>query len=297
MQALILAGGRGMALRPLTDYIPQSLQYLPGGTILDYLLHHLSSLEEINETALILQYRGDEVARHMAKTPKSNYTLIPQHAPFTLLSALASAASWVREPTLVLHGNYYFSQNLRYFIDKATSARSASSASFLVSKANAQKSRLQASGAYLLPPQAFHIAKELVEKDDLQAFSIALAKKGIRATTHPVKGWAREITTPSDLLAVNRYLLTQWHDAMHPPEAARGYDALNFNWIAPDAEVDSHFHGLFVTIGPKAIIRKSQLYNSLLMPGVALEGANKQNAVLAHHHTSLLQIYSPAMNR
>lgn len=286
MQALILAGGRGMKMSPLTDDVPKALLYLPGGTILDYLLHHVSSLS-IHDTALVLQYRGDQIARHLAR--RRDLRLIPQNPPFCLLSALASAASWVKEPTLVLHGDYYFSRNFRYFLQQADPMRP----TFLLPKQKGKNVSINEAGAYLLPPEAFQVAAQMVQKDDLSAFYAALLQKGMQPAVVPLQGWARDITTATDLLTVNRYLLTQWHEAMHPPEAALGYDALNFNWIAPDADVDSNFSGLFVTIGPKASIRQSNLYNSLLMPGVELQGANKQNAVLAGSGSSLLHIYSP----
>lgn len=286
MQALILAGGRGMKMSPLTDEVPKSLLYLPGGTILDYLLYHVTALS-IHKTALVVQYRGDQITRHF--NGRSDLEFIPQTPPLTQLSALADAASWVKEPTLVFNGDYYFSSGFHHCLEKTDLNRP----TFFVPQHKNKKLSVNESGAYLLPPEAFSIAAKLAYKDDLSALYTALMRKGMRPAVVPYKGWVRHIATPTDLLTVNRYLLTQWHEAMHPPEAALGYDALNFNWIAPDAEVDSNFNGLFVTIGPKASIRQSNLYNTLLMPGVKLKGVNKQNAVLADNRSSLLHIYSP----
>lgn len=286
MQALILAGERGMPLSPLTDDAPKSLLYLPGGTILDYLLHHIAALS-IEKTALVLQYRGDEIARYVAEQ-RNELQLIPQRGPFTLLSALASAAHWVEEPTLVLHGDYYFSHHLRYFLQKADPTRP----TFLLPSKKSRMNAFAKTGAYILPPAAFHAAAQMVNENNLFAFYAGLIQRGMRPMTIPLQGSAYHIKTPTDLLTVNRHLLTQWHEAMHPPEAARGYDALNFNWIAPDAEVDKNFNGLFVTIGPKASIQQSYLYNSLLMPGVTLNGASKKNAVLASKGSRLMQIHT-----
>ena len=292
MQALILAGGRGINMSPLTDEVPKALLYLPGGTILDYLLHHVTALS-IRKTALVLQYRGDQIAHHLGG--RSDLKLIPQNPPFTRLGALASAASWVKEPTLVFHGDYYFSRNLRASLEKAdySDFGGLTHPIFLVPERKNKKYSVSEAGAYLLPPEAFQVAAEMSEQDNLSAFYAALVQKGMQPRIIPFQGWARHIATPTDLLTVNRYLLTQWHEAMHPPEAGLGYDALNFNWIAPDADVDSNFNGLFVTIGPKASIQQSHLHNTLLMPGVKLQGANKRNSVLADSESSLLHIYSP----
>lgn len=286
MQALILAGGRGMHLSPLTDETPQTLLYLPGGPILEYLLHHLTLLP-IERTALVLQYRGDQIARYLAS--RETLHLIPQYAPFTLCGALASATPWVEETTLVLHGDHYFSHDLRYFVQGAAPDRP----TFLVSPADHEIGEPRRAGACLLPPEAFHIASQQVNLESMAAFYKALTRAGLEPTTFPMRGWATHIDTPTDLLTVNRYLLVHWHEAMHPPHAARGYDALNYNWISPDADVESAFQGLFVTIGPHTRVRRSQLYNALLLPGITVEDVSKQDMVLAGQGSSLITFYAP----
>lgn len=286
MQALILAGGRGMHLSPITDETPQALLYLPGGSILEYLLHHLTLLP-IKQTALVLQYRGDQIARFLAA--RETLHLIPQYPPFTLCGALASASPWVEEATLVLHGDHYFSHDLRYFVQGADPDRP----TFLVPLNDHEAGDPRRAGACLLPPDAFQVASEQLKLNSVAALYKALARAGLEPTTYPLRGWAAHIDTPGDLLTVNRYLLVHWHEAMHPPQAARGYDALNYNWISPDADVESAFQGLFVTIGPQARVRRSQLYNALLLPGITVEDVNKQDMVLAGQGSSLITFYAP----
>ncbi|MDQ4075317.1 MAG: sugar phosphate nucleotidyltransferase, partial [Chloroflexota bacterium] len=193
MQALILAGGRGMRLNPLTNDLPASLLYLPGGTILDYLLQHLSELP-IEKTALILQYRGDQVARHLAERYSEPFTLTPQYPPFTFLSALASAAPWVEGPTLVLHGNFYFSHNLHYFLEAADPSRP----TFLLKPEAIDRGCIGSAGAYLLPPKAFYLAARFVEEDSLDTLREALMAEGIQPATVPLQGWAQPIHTSTD---------------------------------------------------------------------------------------------------
>jgi len=66
VQALILAGGRGTRLRPLTDLYPKPLLYLPGGTLLDHLLTQLERLA-ITDIAIVVNYKADAIARHIHK--------------------------------------------------------------------------------------------------------------------------------------------------------------------------------------------------------------------------------------
>jgi NDP-sugar pyrophosphorylase family protein len=276
-----------MRLAPLTDDLPTCLLYLPGATILDYLFHHLSLLP-ISKTTVVLQYRGDQVARHLAEHHSDKaITPIPQYAPFTLLSALASAAPQIEEPTLVLHGNYFFSHDLRYFIEQADPSRP----TFLLSPEDAEAGRVRHAGAYLLPPEAFYVAAQLTKEVGLDAPVAAMREEGFDPAFCSIQGWARCIRTPADLLTVNRYLLTHWHEVTYPPAAGIGYDAINFSWIAPDADIDRSVQSLFVTIAPKVTVRNSRLYNTLLLPGVRLEDGREQNAVLARHANSLLRLY------
>ncbi len=277
-----------MRLNPLTDALPTSLLYLPGATILDYLLYHLSVLS-ISKTTLVLQYRGDQIARHLAEHHSdSKMTPIPQYAPFTLLSALANAAPWVTEPTLVLHGNFFFSHDFHYLLENADLSRP----TFLLSPEDAAEGRVQGAGAYLLPPEAFYLAAQVTTEKGLEPFHAALKKAGLEPAYQPLQGWARCIRTPSDLLAVNRYLLTHWHEVMYPPAAGIGYDAINFSWVDPDSKIDKSVQGLFTTIGPGVTVRHGRLYNALLLPGVELDEAQEHNAVLAKNSNSLVRLYT-----
>ena len=62
-QAVILAGGRGTRLAPLTDTMPKPMVPFHGRPFLDYLLEQLS--EQGFERALILTgYRGDQIRAH-----------------------------------------------------------------------------------------------------------------------------------------------------------------------------------------------------------------------------------------
>jgi NDP-sugar pyrophosphorylase family protein len=286
LQALILAGGRGMRLAQLTEEAPPPLLFLPGGTILDYLLHHLAEVP-VQQTAIVLQYRGDQIARHVGE--HADVTPIPQYSPFTLLGALASAAPWVEGPTVVLHGNYYLSANLQDIVQLVDPARP----TFFVPDDEAVRGRVAGAGLYMLPPAAFYQAARLTEADDLDSLYAALEATGQHPVILPLASHGQAIHTPADLLKINRYLLRHWHEVPHPPRAGLGYDAMNFNWIAPDADVDGTVSGLFATIAPRTYVRGSHLYNSLLLPGVQLNGSRERHAVLTSSAGALVRFYNP----
>ena len=273
-----------MRLLPLSNESPPPLLYLPGGSILDYLLHQVSELP-ISRAALVLQYGGDQIARRFGG--RHDLDLLPQNAPFTLLSALASAASWVEGPTLVLHGNHYFSRNLWHSLAQANHELP----TFLVPEEKIKEHSV-GTGAYLLPPLAFELAEQFKAGEDPAALFGLLEEAKMQPRLVPLQGWAHAIHTPSDLLAVNHYLLRHWHETMHPREAGSGYDAMNLNWIAPDADLDSPVPGFFVTVGPGASVKQSYLYNALVFPNLRVHHVKEQNVVLAGNSASLLHLYS-----
>lgn len=276
MQILILAGGRGLDLKPLSHEYPPAMMYVAGGTLIEYQLRMIEGFSH-NGVAVVLQYRGDQLAELLAHH-KGIHT-IPQKPPFTLMSALANAANWVNEPVLVLHGDYYFAARAPAFL-----VHSGTQPLFFVEESN--QAPFHHSGAYWLPPEAFLVAAEMAQKSSLADFYVALQKAGFRPEVRVMEEYAQHVHEPSHLLNVNHFLLSRWHDVLHPTETASGYDALNFNWIASTAEVDRSFNGLFVTVAPHAIVKESHLYNALVMPHSRIQGQTEQDVIITSSRNS-----------
>ncbi len=276
MQILILAGGRGLDLQPLSHDYPSAMMYVAGGTLIEYQLRMIEGFTH-NGVAVVLQYRGDQLAELLAQY--EGIHLIPQKPPFTLMSALANAAEWVQEPVLVLHGDYYFAARAEAFLGHASTQPL-----FFVEESN--QAPFHRSGAYWLPPEAFLVAAEMAEKTSLADFYTALQNAGFRPEVRVMEEYAQHVRQPAHLLNVNHFLLSRWHDVMHPSETASGYDALNFNWIAPTAEVERPFNGLFVTVAPYAIVQNSHLYNALVMPHSRIIGQNEHDVIITSSRQS-----------
>lgn len=302
-----------MRMRPLSDIYPKPLLYLPGGTLLDYLLAHLRHLP-LDEVAIILHPEEDRMERHLARSEARRdvsghlvpggdgvrlretpgLKLIPQQPPFTLLGALASAADWVRGLTLVVHADSYFSTPLHYFLHPFVKGQSRTP-TFLVGADGPPGSRSLGraqAGAYVLPPEAFQIAGSIADADSLLALSAELAVRGIERVDVPVRGWHCNVDEPTDLLALNRHLLTHWHEAAVLLGAHIGYDPMSFSWIALSADVDVQRMGLYVTVGENAVVRDSHLHNCLVFPGVSLAGAEEENTILVEDQNTCLHIYA-----
>ena len=114
-----------------------------------------------------------------------------------------------------------------------------------------------------------------------------MAESGHPIIPVPAQGRILPIRTAADYLEASRYLLSHWHELGHPHEAQIAYDAMNFNWIAPDAEVDERSHLLFTAVGPGARVRDSQFHNALVLPNAHIIGEQRRDAIFSFDGGSL----------
>ena len=70
-QAVILAGGRGERLRPLTDSIPKPMAPINGVPFLDYLINSVIQAG-IGKILILLGYKADLIADRYKKLKASN---------------------------------------------------------------------------------------------------------------------------------------------------------------------------------------------------------------------------------
>jgi len=106
MQALLLAGGFGTRLRPLTNHTPKCLVPINGVPLLDYWLNLLLP-NGIDSVLINTHYLPDAVAQHIANSPwRDRITLV--HEPLLLGTAgtvLANEKFFENRTFLVAHAD------------------------------------------------------------------------------------------------------------------------------------------------------------------------------------------------
>ena len=63
MQVVILAGGLGTRLWPLTEVVPKPMVPVRGRPFLDYIVNHLAA-QDFRRLLLLVGYLGDRVRNH-----------------------------------------------------------------------------------------------------------------------------------------------------------------------------------------------------------------------------------------
>lgn len=105
MQAVILAAGQGVRMRPLTDDIPKPLVEIEGKPLLAYTLSALP--ETVDDVILVVGYRGEKIQNHFGNSfnNKKIHYVWQQEAKGTA-HALALAKDLLRdEPFLLMYAD------------------------------------------------------------------------------------------------------------------------------------------------------------------------------------------------
>lgn len=105
INAMIMAGGKGSRLYPLTNNIPKPLLKIQGQSIIDRIIHHLSDYG-VQHYWISINYLGDQIKQHI----QNHYQL--QHISFVqeeqALGTIGSAGlvdDFAHETTLIVNGD------------------------------------------------------------------------------------------------------------------------------------------------------------------------------------------------
>jgi len=106
MKAIILAGGLGTRLRPLTDKTPKPLLPIKGKPILEHIINNLKS-HGITDIILSVGYRAETIEAYMGDGSKFgvNLSYSLEYRPLGTGGALKKAAAGIKETFIAINGD------------------------------------------------------------------------------------------------------------------------------------------------------------------------------------------------
>ncbi|RLF15170.1 MAG: hypothetical protein DRJ97_04765 [Thermoprotei archaeon] len=223
-QAVILCGGRGVRLRPLTDEVPKVMVKVAGKPVVEYIVEKLERLG-VEEIALVVSYKKEAIREYFG--PRVKYC--EQSSPKGTADALYAARNFVNSDRFAaIHGDLFFTDNLSWMVDEQPTMVSvyrvedASQYGVVEVEGNLvvdikEKSHagpgLINAGIYLFDPSIFdaieHTQLSARGEYELTDSIKLLIRRGVKVKARPLRGYWRDIGRLSDLREVEAYLASK----------------------------------------------------------------------------------------
>jgi glucose-1-phosphate thymidylyltransferase len=235
MRALVLSGGEGSRLRPLTHTNAKQLIPVAGTPILFHALESIAAAG-ITEVGIVIGATGDEVRAAVGDGSRwgLHATYIPQAQPLGIAHAVMTAADFVRgEPFLLFLGDNVLLSGVSRFVDEFERNRPDAQILLtrvkepehfgvavldgervvrLVEKPTEFVSDIALVGVYLFDDSVLEACASLApsgrgEYEITEAIQW-LVDHGRTVRAEMVEGWWKDTGKPDDLLEANRIMLS-----------------------------------------------------------------------------------------
>lgn len=111
--AIILAGGRGTRLRPLTYELPKPMMTIRGKPIMEYMIEQLKAAD-VYDLIISIGYLGEKIKAHFGDGSKFGVKIryVEEKEPLGTGGAVKSCENYVHDDVLVLNGDNLFDFDL-----------------------------------------------------------------------------------------------------------------------------------------------------------------------------------------
>ncbi|MEJ7622799.1 MAG: NDP-sugar synthase [Pyrinomonadaceae bacterium] len=301
MQALILAGGKGTRLRPLTVYTPKPIVPILNVPFLIYQIEVLKKAG-ITEITLSLSYQPDKIQHVLGNGTEQGVTLhyITEPSPMGTAGAYKLAAGELRETTLVFNGDILTDIDVSGLISFHERNKAAATLATVTVDDPSRYGLVETNpdgrivafrekpgthlgptpakaainaGVYILEPEILDLIPPGTTKSFEYHIFPEISSRAMRFFGYKIDDYWLDIGTPANYLQAHHDLLS---GKIQPPSIAEGAASD----VATHAEVDSKS-----IVGSGCVVKPgARIINSVLGAGTHVEEkAVVENSVIWSH--------------
>lgn len=301
MKGVILAGGRGERMLPLTHSLPKALLPLLGATLLEYQMHLLLQAG-VEKIYVVVDYLAEKIKDFLKRRFPSVKVLQQKEEGF--VGALKSLHGLLKEEVVVCHVDNYISEGLKELVKEGgctfllTESRGQPPSVTLLLKEGLildvrEGERLVNTGYYILNKEAEDVLMALCkepEEEGVVNLIRGLLKKGVKVKGICTKGWRRNINTPSTLLSVAKRLMNEPFSVFLPDNVraslhlkeslSASFKILPPSWIAEGASMLDAVVGPYAVVGEGVQILSSHVRESILWGRVKIQKEDVEGCII-----------------
>ena len=300
LTAVILAGGQGTRLRPLTDNLPKPMLPVVNRPFLDYVIDRLRDVG-VTKIIFAVGYQPERLVKRYGRGQSFGVEIdyVIEDSPLGTSGAVRAILPQLTETFIVLNGDVVMSVDLRPMIDQHIERREFATIAIHEEDDPSRFGLVQIdgegyvmrflekpkgplfpaktinSGLYVLEPEALRFVSE----GQPSMFEVDLFPNMLRMNmqvhSYRWSGYFRDIGTPESYLALNHDFLTGQAPAWHTPETdvVLGHGVV----VAPTASLIGP-----AVLGPGCVISDGATVEaSVLWEGVQVgPGARVESAVI-----------------
>mgnify|MGYP001280446442 FL=1 len=293
MEAIILVGGLGTRLRPLTKTIPKPLLPLANVPMVERMVRNLP--DDFDTAILAVSYGLEQMLEHFKKTNVGRKIIIvPEETPLGTGGAMRNCFKYLTGTTAVFNGDVVSSidleKMLKYHYSKSAKGTLALwevdnpnrfgvvkyvNGEILEFQEKPQKgeevSNLINAGTYILEPEII----EMIPKGEKISIERDIYPKIVGNGLYgmPFHGFFIDAGTPESYLEANFKLLKPNGQEINPKIRKNVQVDVNVN-------ISNSIIGPNVIIGENSVIEKCVISDSVILPGTKLYGGTITNSIV-----------------